>query len=152
MDGVFLDLHGAGVVEHLEDLEGDLCAAVRDLVGEAVPITAAFDLHGNVTQQMADSLDGVFACHQYPHIDMHLRAAEGIQLIDVAGKLSSGDPCGNFADATATTTTFGGIGETFLAQVLEEERNSRAISSTSAGFTAFPIPTLAMSAVTLLSR
>ena len=129
VDGVFLDLHGAGVVEHLEDLEGDLCAAVRELVGEAVPITAAFDLHGNVTQQMADSLDGVFACHQYPHIDMHLRAAEAIQLIDSMLR-------DNFRPVThvetlpmllPTTTTFGGIGETFLAEVLEAEKQQDSI-------------------------
>ena len=37
VDAVFLDLHGAGVVEHLQDLEGDLASAVRALVGEAVP-------------------------------------------------------------------------------------------------------------------
>ena len=80
-DGVFLDLHGAGVVDGCPDLEADLAADVRRLVGEAVPITAAFDLHGNVTQLMADALDGVFACHEYPHIDMHHRAAEAVQLI-----------------------------------------------------------------------
>jgi microcystin degradation protein MlrC len=82
IDGVFLDLHGAGVVTGLPDLEGDLVVAIRAQLGEAVPITASFDLHGNVTQTMADALDGVFACHEYPHIDMHLRAEEAIQLID----------------------------------------------------------------------
>ena len=129
VDGVFLDLHGAGVVEHLEDLEGDLCAAVRDLVGEAVPITVAFDLHGNVTQQMADSLDGVFACHQYPHIDMHLRAAEGIQLIDAMWRESFRPVIHveTLPMLLPTTTTFGGIGETFLAQVLEEEKQQSNI-------------------------
>jgi microcystin degradation protein MlrC len=44
-------LHGAGVVEGIEDLEGDLCEAVRNVIGEAVPMTAGFDLHGNVTQR-----------------------------------------------------------------------------------------------------
>jgi microcystin degradation protein MlrC len=81
VDGVFLDLHGAGVVDGCPDLEADLAVAVRRLVGEAVPVTAAFDLHGNVTQRMADALDGVFACHDYPHIDQHERAREAVQLI-----------------------------------------------------------------------
>jgi microcystin degradation protein MlrC len=81
LDGVFLDLHGAGVVDGCLDLEGDFASEVRRLVGEAVPITAAFDLHGNVTQVMADALDGVFACHEYPHIDQHERAREAVQLI-----------------------------------------------------------------------
>jgi microcystin degradation protein MlrC len=82
VDGVFLDLHGAGVVDGIPDLEGDLAMSVRRLVGEAVPLTAAFDLHGNVTQEMVDALDGVFVCHEYPHIDQHLRAREAVQLIN----------------------------------------------------------------------
>ncbi len=123
VDGVFLDLHGAGVVQGIDDLEGDLCRAIRELVGEAVPMVAVFDLHGNVTQDMADSLDGVFACHQYPHIDLHLRAAEAIQLIDKMLRE-------NFRPVTyvealpillPTTTTFTGIGEAFLAEVLAQE-------------------------------
>ena len=41
VDGVFLDLHGAGVVDGIDDLEGDLANAVRDLLGPGVPLTAA---------------------------------------------------------------------------------------------------------------
>lgn len=124
VDGVYLDLHGAGVVDGISDLEGDLAVAVRDLVGEAVPVTASFDLHGNVTQRMADALDGVFACHQYPHIDMHLRAAEAIHLI--ANMLAE-----NFRPVThvetvpmlmPTTTTFEGIGKQTLEMVLAAEQ------------------------------
>ena len=48
VDGVFLDLHGAGTVDGYPDLEADLAGDIRRLVGEAVPITAAFDLHGNI--------------------------------------------------------------------------------------------------------
>lgn len=123
IDGVFLELHGAGVVDGISDLEGDLARAVRDTVGEAVPIAATFDLHGNVTQTMADALDGVFACHQYPHIDFHLRAREAIDLI-----LRMLDD--NFRPVShvetlpilmPTTTTFEGIGQEVLAKVLELE-------------------------------
>jgi microcystin degradation protein MlrC len=59
VDGVCLALHGAGVADGLEDLEADLVAAVRQ-VAASVPVVATFDLHGNVTQAMADLLDGVF--------------------------------------------------------------------------------------------
>jgi len=119
VDGVFLDLHGAGSVAGCLDLEGDLAEAVRSLVGESVPITAAFDLHGNITQRMADVLDGVFACHEYPHIDMHLRAGEAIELIfDMLEK--------NYRPTLAvetvpmlmpTTTTFKGPGKTLRDRV-----------------------------------
>lgn len=81
VDGLLLCLHGAGVVDGIEDLEGDLVAGIRSLVGRQLPVTASFDLHGNVTQAMADDLDGVFACHHYPHIDLHERAAEAVELL-----------------------------------------------------------------------
>lgn len=129
VDGIYLELHGAGVVDGISDLEGDLAAAVRDLAGEAVPITASFDLHGNVTQRMADALDGVFACHQYPHIDMHLRAAEAVHLIDRMLRE-------NFRPVVhvetvpmlmPTTTSFEGIGQQTLEMVLAAEQHEDII-------------------------
>jgi len=129
VDGVFLDLHGAGVVTGIEDLEGDLARAIRDCVGEAVPITASFDLHGNVTQVMADALDGVFACHQYPHIDMHKRAEEAIRLI---ARMLDEDfrPVLHVETVPMllpTTTTFLGIGKDMLDYVLEAEKQKGVI-------------------------
>ena len=123
LDGAFLALHGAGVVEGIEDLEGDLCAAVRSLVGPDLPITAGFDLHGNVTQAMADALDGVFACHQYPHIDMHLRAQEGVALIVRMQRegIRTAIHVERLPMLLPTTTTFEGIGERTLARVLAAE-------------------------------
>ena len=122
-DGIFLDLHGAGVVAGLSDLEGDLTQAIRHQVGEAIPVTAAFDLHGNVTQAMADALDGCFACHLYPHTDMHLRAREAIDLIVDMLEF-------NYRPVThvetipmlvPTTTTMLGVGKDILAQMLSAE-------------------------------
>ena len=37
VDGVLLALHGAGVADGVEDIEGDLCVAVRELVGPPRP-------------------------------------------------------------------------------------------------------------------
>lgn len=123
LDGVFLDLHGAGVVDGIDDLEGDLTASIRELVGDTVPLVATFDLHGNVTQQMADALDGVFACHHYPHIDLHLRAAEAVELIwrmhDEGIKPVT--HVETLPMLLPTTTTFEGIGKEMLAQVLAAE-------------------------------
>ena len=88
IDAVALDLHGAGVVDGIDDLEGDLAAAIRKTVGPRVKLVAAFDLHGNVTQFMADALDLMFGCHEYPHVDMFERGLEGVLLIP---KLISGE-------------------------------------------------------------
>ena len=124
LDACVLLLHGAGVVDGIEDLEGDLATAVRQLVGD-IPIAASFDLHGNVTQSMADQLNGVFACHHYPHIDLHERAADAVQC--VADMVASGKryQCKvlTLPMLLPTTTTFEGVGEAFIARLkgLEEE-------------------------------
>jgi microcystin degradation protein MlrC len=81
IDAVALALHGAGVVEGTDDLEADLAQAVRSAVGPQVPVVACFDLHGNVTQEMADVLDLGFGCHEYPHTDMYERGEEAVRHI-----------------------------------------------------------------------
>ena len=122
-DGVFLDLHGAGVVDGYDDLEADLAESVRAAVGPDVPIAASFDLHGNVTQRMANALDGMFACHHYPHIDMHLRAREAIELISTMH--SEGFKTHVLVESVPmlmpTTTTFEGIGQRMIERVLSAE-------------------------------
>ena len=50
VDGVLLDLHGAMVVEGIDDGDGDLLEAVRGAVGPDCPVVATFDLHGNHTR------------------------------------------------------------------------------------------------------
>jgi microcystin degradation protein MlrC len=126
VDGVFLDLHGAGVIDGCADLEADLAEAVRRLVGEAVPVTAAFDLHGNITQRMADALDGVFACHEYPHIDMHERAGEAIELIHdmLAKNYRPTVQVETVPMLMPTTTTFSGVGKTLRDRVRQFEREN----------------------------
>lgn len=70
LDGVFLDLHGAMVAEHIDDGEGELIARVRAVVGPEVPIAASLDLHGNVTTRMVEQADVLVAFRTYPHVDM----------------------------------------------------------------------------------
>ena len=54
VDGIYLDLHGAMVAEHVDDGEGELLARVRDLVGPQIPLVANLDLHANVTGRMVE--------------------------------------------------------------------------------------------------
>ena len=70
LDGVYLDLHGAMVAEHLEDGEGEILARVRAVVGPDVPIVASLDLHGNVSPAMVEHADALIAYRTYPHVDM----------------------------------------------------------------------------------
>ncbi len=129
IDGIFLDLHGAGVVDGIHDLEGDLVQAIRDLVGPNTAITATFDLHGNITAAMVEALDGTFACHQYPHIDLHWRAREAIELIKrmATENLKPVSHVEKLPMLMPTTTTFSGIGKARLAIMLAAEEEPGVI-------------------------
>jgi microcystin degradation protein MlrC len=129
LDGVVLCLHGAGVVDGIEDLEGDLATAVRAIVGVDTPVVATFDLHGNVTQEMADALNGVFACHHYPHIDLHERAREAVELIvDIRRNgIRPVTAVTSLPMLMPTTTTFIEPGSSWLERMLAAEREPGVI-------------------------
>jgi microcystin degradation protein MlrC len=82
VDGVYLDLHGAMVTEHLDDGEGELLARVRRIVGDRVPVIASLDLHANVTRAMVRHCDGMVAYRTYPHVDMADAGARAVHLLD----------------------------------------------------------------------
>lgn len=74
IDGIILSLHGAMVLDDDEDGEGELLEALRNAVGDSVPIMASLDLHANVTKKMAYNCDAFFAYETYPHEDTYDRA------------------------------------------------------------------------------
>jgi len=82
VDGVYLDLHGAMVVESYDDGEGELLRRVREGVGERVPVVASLDLHANVTRAMIAHADGLVAYRTYPHVDMAATGERAALLLD----------------------------------------------------------------------
>ncbi|WP_118133439.1 M81 family metallopeptidase [Oceanicella sp. SM1341] len=70
LDGIFLDLHGAMVTEHLDDGEGELLRRLREIVGPDMPVVVALDLHANVTPLMVETADVLESYRTYPHVDM----------------------------------------------------------------------------------
>jgi len=70
LDGVCLDLHGSMYVADEPDPEGALLAAVRETVGDDVPVTAALDMHATITGRVVDALDGVAGYRTAPHTDV----------------------------------------------------------------------------------
>ena len=70
VDGVYLDLHGAMVAEHLDDADGELLRRVRALVGPDVPIVASLDFHANVSTLMTQASSALVSYRTYPHVDM----------------------------------------------------------------------------------
>jgi len=68
-DAVFLDLHGAMVVEgRTDDGEGTLLERIRAIAPE-VPIAVSLDLHANVTERMVRHCTVIAGYKTYPHVD-----------------------------------------------------------------------------------
>jgi microcystin degradation protein MlrC len=70
IDGIYLDLHGAMVTEHLEDGEGELLERIRAVTGPDLPIVVSLDLHANVTKRMVSHASALVVCRTYPHVDL----------------------------------------------------------------------------------
>lgn len=84
LDGILLDIHGAMSVDGLDDAEADLVAAVRRTVGDHVVISAAMDLHGNVSRSLVEQVDLLTCFRTAPHEDAdETRARAGRTLVRV---------------------------------------------------------------------
>lgn len=70
VDGLWFDVHGAMVVEGLDDAETDLLGRIRAVVGPDTIVSASMDLHGNVTAELAHQLDLVTCYRTAPHEDV----------------------------------------------------------------------------------
>lgn len=81
VDGVLLDLHGAMVIEGIDDGDGDFIAAVREAVGPDRPIVVTQDLHGNHTQRRVNEADAIIGFDTYPHVDMAERGSEAADVL-----------------------------------------------------------------------
>ena len=80
LDGVYLDLHGAGATDTYRDMEGELLRRVRKVVGD-IPLTISLDPHANLTRQMIDLADAVAPFRTYPHVDMRAAGARAMDLL-----------------------------------------------------------------------
>jgi microcystin degradation protein MlrC len=81
LDAIYLPLHGAMASESVDDTEGELIAAIRDLTGPDLPIAATFDLHGNFTAAMADGLDIAIGFKTCPHVDYVETGRAAVELL-----------------------------------------------------------------------
>ncbi len=81
IDGVLLHLHGAMVTEEVDDGEGQVLAAVRQLVGPDIPIVTTLDLHANLTPRIIQNCNALTGYDTYPHVDMYERAFEAATIL-----------------------------------------------------------------------
>jgi microcystin degradation protein MlrC len=81
VDAVLLALHGSLVAEGVPDVEGEILAGVRALVGPGVAVVATLDLHANVTRKMAGAADALVLYHTAPHIDVFETGQRGAAVL-----------------------------------------------------------------------
>ncbi|MEU7820672.1 M81 family metallopeptidase [Catellatospora sp. NPDC049133] len=70
LDGMLLDFHGAMSVVGRDDAEGDLITTIRSVLGPQPYVSAAMDLHGNVSQVLFDGCDLLTCYRTAPHVDV----------------------------------------------------------------------------------
>src|SRR5258707_4755416 len=80
-DGVLLGQHGAAVSDDYPDMDGEVAARVRALVGPDVPIGMAPDMHANLSQKMIDNTTATVVYRTNPHLDPRPRGLECADII-----------------------------------------------------------------------
>ncbi|MFC3125036.1 M81 family metallopeptidase [Pseudoroseomonas globiformis] len=80
VDGVYCNLHGAGLTTERDDPEGAIQALVREVLGD-VPFACSYDLHANVSDGMVRDCDAFVGYRTNPHVDMRARGVECAALL-----------------------------------------------------------------------
>jgi len=81
LDGVYLVIHGAMVSQSDDDVEGEIMARLRWLLGPEIPVFGVFDLHANFTQRMAEGANCLVAYRENPHTDGRAAAQIAARLL-----------------------------------------------------------------------
>jgi len=81
VDGAILSLHGAMVVEGIDDAEGYILGEMRRILDPSKPIVCVLDLHTNMTKEMVENSDCLVGYDTYPHVDQMERGQEAMKII-----------------------------------------------------------------------
>lgn len=152
VDGVLLDLHGAMVVEGIDDGDGDFMQSVRDVVGPSMPIVVTTDLHGNHAVARVAAVNAIIGYDTYPHIDMAERGREAADLIvrtirQEVRPVSAIRQLPLFWSAACQVTAHPPMDE-LLRQIHEAEQRPGIVSATiSTGFPWADIPEMGASVI-----
>ncbi len=87
-DGLYFDIHGAMSVVGLDDPEGDMITRIRGVVGKGTVISTSMDLHGNVSQRLAQHTDLITDYRLAPHEDAMQTKERAVR--DLLSRIESG--------------------------------------------------------------
>jgi microcystin degradation protein MlrC len=138
LEGVYLDLHGAMVVETFDDGEGEILRRVREAVGRSVPVVASLDLHANVTRAMVAQADALVAYRTYPHVDMADTGARAAHLLQRMLASGTRPACAfrplDFLTGLPSQCSFIDPCKTIYAELAKLERETDTVLSFTPGF------------------
>lgn len=84
VDGVYVDMHGAGNVNGRIHLEEGLLRRIRDVVGDDCVISMSMDPHGNFSEELANLVDFSTTHRHSPHIDnWDTRRRSVVKLVEI---------------------------------------------------------------------
>lgn len=81
LDGLLIALHGAMVVENIENPEEELLEQIKKTIGSNVPIAVTLDLHANNSKGLLQYTSLLFGFKTYPHVDMYERGIDAAHAI-----------------------------------------------------------------------
>ena len=88
LDGIFLALHGAMVVESHPSGDLELTKRVREAMGPDIPIIVTHDFHANVDPDMTKYCNTLITYKENPHLDTKQR---GIQAARIMAGMAKGE-------------------------------------------------------------
>lgn len=81
VDGLLLHLHGALATPSRRNADAQVLQAIRAEVGPDFPIAVAFDLHGNIGQDVVDAATVLAGYHYSPHTDMAVTGKRAARML-----------------------------------------------------------------------
>jgi microcystin degradation protein MlrC len=93
LDALWFDIHGAMSVIGMDDAEGALITAIREVIGDDVLVGTSMDLHGNVSPALFADCDQ-FTCYRTaPHVDVAETRERAVRsLLDTLSAVPVGAP------------------------------------------------------------
>jgi microcystin degradation protein MlrC len=154
LDAVLVCLHGAAVSTDEPDLDGALLSALRDEVGDDVPVAVVLDLHANVSHRMVAHSDVILGYRTNPHVDARDRAEEATDLLGRCLRAGRRPVSSDVAVPAVVSILAQGTGDEPMASLMAEaaraEREPEVLSvSLFQGFPWSDTPDTGMSVVVL---
>ena len=80
-DGVLLNQMGAAVSDDFPDVDGEVAARARAVVGRDVPVVMTLDLHANISKKMVGHTQAIVVYRTNPHLDAQERAVDACEIL-----------------------------------------------------------------------